>query len=299
MTTILTKIFSFGLSIFVFFSGLLSSWGCGQQISDIPDGATRIMYGTDETQKMDVFCPADTTGTVNILFAVHGGAWLMGDGSEFNDNCKKAAEECGYIAVTADYRKISDGATAYDMVDDIGNAIAKLKETLENSGITIGKMIITGHSAGAHIALMYAYNHYEDCPIDIAFVVSNCAPTEFLKDAKNSTTTMGKYAHIAMSSLSGVAITSFNTDKQQDVINSISPLSMVTSSVPPTIVVQGDKDTMVPYSNSTDLYEALQNAGVDSVMITYTGADHWLGSQFQEAAAARNSAFFEFAEKYL
>lgn len=264
-----------------------------------PEGAVRVHYGEGACEYYNMFIPEDASGKVNVLLTIHGGAWAMGDETEFNDSCKTAAADYGYAAVTMDYDKLTNNKSAYDMVDEIEAAVSSIKSELEAKGLTAGELILAGHSAGAHIMLMYAYTRYKISPIDIAFVVSNCAPTEFIGDSEAKTTTMGKYAYFALSMLSNQYVSKLNAKEQQSVIESVSPLYMVNAEVPPTIVVQGNADEMVPYQNGLDLYAALQKAGVDTTMITYEGASHFLGKDFTQGNTERAEAFKTFADKYI
>ena len=114
-------------------------------------------------------------------------------------------------------------------------------------------------------------------------------------------TTIGKNAYLLLSALTKELVTPLTLERNETVktaVAAVTPLTYVTPQVPPTIVVQGTNDEMIPYQNSVALYEALQSCGVDSVHITYEGAGHFLGKDFPEANAARTAAFEAFAQKY-
>ena len=82
-------------------------------------------------------------------------------------------------------------------------------------------------------------------------------------------------------------------------IPAVSPIANVSSEVPPTILVHGKKDTMVPYSNSVELYEKLKECGVDCELITYENSDHMLMEDAKEMRPVREKVFYEFADRYL
>jgi acetyl esterase/lipase len=202
--------------------------------------AIRVKYGEGVCENYDMFLPSDKSGgDVDVVLMIHGGAWTMGDQTEFENDCKEAAEKYGYAAVTVDYDKIFNGATSSEMVQEIYTAVSSVKATLEDYGYTADKMAVAGHSAGAHIALLYSYTHYEDSPIDIAFVVSNCAPADFFSKNGDGTTKMEKYRYLAVSGLIGKLVLPGHEAEMAQEISAINPIDHVTSSVPPTIVVQG------------------------------------------------------------
>ena len=262
-----------------------------------PTKGIHVSFGSLSCQEYYYYLPKDLSGVKNIVFMVHGGAWASGDCSQFKNNAIAAAQK-GFISVNMDYRKIQNGANAFDMLDDVAKAISSFKKQLDNRGIRYNKMALCGWSAGAHLSLMYAYEYYYNrCPIPIAFLCVCAPPTDFLADAKSGRTLMGQMANSLMTSLSGEVILPGTESSHMKAIKSISPIYMVKPGVPPTIIVNGDDDDVVPVSNSADLYEELQKAGVDSVRVVYKGAGHFLGSQFPEEKV-RERVFMQFANKY-
>lgn len=292
--SMLTKMFSIGMAIVAFFCNFVGSF----QKPVAPDGAITVKYGKGACEYYDMYIPEDAEGEVDVLLAIHGGAWIFGKQNEFDRNCEEASK-LGYVAVTMDYDKFQNGKNAHQMVNEIDAAIASIKTELEKRGLKADKLALTGHSAGSHLATLYAYSRYKTSPIEIGFLLANCTPCEFLGDAKAETTTMGEYAHILLTALTGKSITDKNIKKMKKEIDSVTPLHFVSKDVPPTIVVHGNADKMVPYKNSVDLFNALQENGVDSEFITYEGASHFLGAEFEEENSERAAAFFRFAEKYL
>lgn len=274
---------------------------------DTPADAVSVVYADTAWGDVKLFLPesVDPETPTDVILMIHGGAWVSGSARIFYGDCRKAAE-AGYIAASMNYSKIFNGATAADMVREIGLAIAALKAELENRGLTVGKLIMAGHSAGAHIMLLYAYTQYESCPMDIAFVVSNCAPSDFLSDAKAHSSAVGFAAYPLLSALTTEIITPWTLERNADALRAVAPIHQITPDVPPTIVVQGTQDKLIHYQNSVDLYNALQKSGVDSVHITYEGAGHFLSSKgesgergkYAEYDAQRSAAFYAFAEKY-
>lgn len=271
---------------------------------DTPEDAVSVVYADTVCGDLKLFLPekTDTQKPADVLLTVHGGAWVSGGAFIFYDDCRAAAK-AGYIAAAMNYSKIFNGASAADMVREIGLAIAALKAELESRGIPYGKLILAGHSAGAHIMLLYAYTHFADCPMDIAFIVSNSAPADFLADAKWNKSMVGKAAYMVLSALTKEVILPSTLERNADAIRAVTPIDQITPDVPPTIVVQGTQDELVDYRNSIELYNALQRNGVDSVHIAYEGAGHFLGSKGEREKyaaddARRSEAFRTFEQKY-
>ena len=294
---ILEFLFSILLSLLTAFGGLIGMFSTKDAA---PEDAIQLKYGAGKCEYLNIYLPEDTTEAKDVLFLVHGGAWIFNDESDFDENCRQAAKERGLVAVTMDYNKFQDGADCEDMLNEIDAAMNATKDKLTELGVPMtGNLILSGHSAGAQLSDLYAYTRYDTCPFKICFVVSNCAPTDFETDATAKTTTMGKLATITLSALAGKFVMAGATDEEsRALIDSVNPIKQIDANCPPTIVVQGNADEMVPYQNGVDLYEALKAAGIDTCMITYEGAGHFLGAEFTEGNAARAAAFDEYYAKY-
>lgn len=53
-----------------------------------------------------------------------------------------------------------------------------------------------------------------------------------------------------------------------------SPVSKVTPDAPPFLLIHGTKDSTVPFSQSEELYDALEAAGCDVTLLALDGAEH-------------------------
>ena len=76
-------------------------------------------------------------------------------------------------------------------------------------------------------------------------------------------------------------------DFDVDLAASISPILHVTADDPPSLLVHGDKDTLVPLSNSERIHAAFEAVDVVSHLIVLEGAGHgFRGDHGSQAAAA-------------
>lgn len=294
MFTVLKKLFAAAMAIVVFFGNIAASH---KEPEPADEEAIRVSYGDGVCENYDMFLPKTESREVDVVFMIHGGAWLSGDQTMFEQRAKSAAAK-GYVGVTVDYNKLTNGATSADMVGEMYNAVASVKAKLAELGYNADKMVVAGHSAGAHLALLYSYTHYSDSPIEIGFVCSSSAPSDFFDESADESTTMTKYNYLAVSALIGELVKPGHTDDAAEKIKANNPVDLVTASVPPTLISHGAKDDMVSYSNSVRLYDKLQSAGVDSVFITYPNSDHLLEDDPQ-SNIEKAKAFAELAAKYL
>jgi dipeptidyl aminopeptidase/acylaminoacyl peptidase len=71
-----------------------------------------------------------------------------------------------------------------------------------------------------------------------------------------------------------------NTDPKrlEEIARQISPVYHVSPDDPPTLIIHGDQDRLVPLQQSELIVEKLEKAGVDTKLVVKKGAGHgWLG----------------------
>ena len=72
-----------------------------------------------------------------------------------------------------------------------------------------------------------------------------------------------------------------------------SPVSKVTPDAPPFLLIHGTKDSTVPFSQSEELYDALEAAGCDVTLLALDGAEHADLMFFQDKVWQQIIAFFK------
>ncbi|CAN5362779.1 alpha/beta hydrolase [soil metagenome] len=111
-------------------------------------------YGTDSAQRLDVYSPPNARGAP-ILIMVHGGAWMIGDKANTGsiENKLKHWLTMGWIVVSVNYRMLPR-AMAYEQAQDVASAVRWAQGHAEDWGGDPRKIILMGHSAGAHLAAL-------------------------------------------------------------------------------------------------------------------------------------------------
>ena len=115
-------------------------------------------YGPDLKQKLDVYAPASPR-SAPIILMVHGGAWRVGDKTNAPVVENKAIYwlNKGYIFVSINYRQ-SPQAHPLVQAGDVMSAIAWIQKNAPMWGGDPGKVILMGHSAGAHLVALVSAN---------------------------------------------------------------------------------------------------------------------------------------------
>jgi acetyl esterase/lipase len=114
-----------------------------------------IAYGSLDRQRLDVYLPRDATAKPIIVFW-YGGGWERGDKSNYRFVGATLAN-AGYVAVLPDYR-LHPQARFPAFIDDGAAALAWVVTHARELGGDPARIYVAGHSAGAHIAAMLAYD---------------------------------------------------------------------------------------------------------------------------------------------
>lgn len=115
-----------------------------------------IPYGSDPTQRFDVYAPAQARGAPIILM-VHGGAWFLGDKGAAGVVANKVARWVprGFILVSVNYRLLPK-ADPLEQARDVARALAAAQAKATAWGGERERFILMGHSAGAHLVALLA-----------------------------------------------------------------------------------------------------------------------------------------------
>lgn len=154
------------------------------------------------------------------------------------------------------------------VLEDGENAVKYVRENAEKYGIDPHRVGVIGYSAGGHFAgtLITKYTSPESRP-DFAALVY---PVIRFHDAPTHSGTM--------KGMLGARVDDEAARKEWDVALNVH------GDMPPTIIFACEDDKAVPVSNSRDMYEALQNAGVPSELHIYEKGGHgfWFRARFKQ-----------------
>ena len=110
-----------------------------------------VAYGADKLQAMDVYLPP-AAKAAPIILMVHGGAWRFGDKRHPPVVENKVARWVpqGFIFVSVNYPMVPQ-SDPVEQTDDIARALAAVQAAAPGWGGDPAKVILMGHSAGAHL----------------------------------------------------------------------------------------------------------------------------------------------------
>jgi acetyl esterase/lipase len=142
-----------------------------------------VSYGTDSSQRFDVFLPAGRTDSTPVVFVLHGGGFVAGSRTEF-DAQSRALLAKGLAVVNVDYRLVdttgmltlppvhrASAVRIDEQIADIRAAMDRVAANAADWKIRTTRWSVVGHSAGGTLALLYAYNfggHNSDGRVTVA-----------------------------------------------------------------------------------------------------------------------------------
>lgn len=113
-----------------------------------------VAYGNDPRQQLDVYAP-DVVHAAPVILMVHGGGWRRGDKTSRGVVSNKADRWLarGLIVVSINYRMRPD-ADPWQQASDVARALAFVQSHASGWGGDATKIILMGHSAGAHLVAL-------------------------------------------------------------------------------------------------------------------------------------------------
>jgi acetyl esterase/lipase len=149
----------------------------------------------------------------------------------------------GYTTVAAEYRVQPDLWPA--PLDDARAAIAWTRAQANELGVDAGKVVVLGYSAGGRLALLCAADG--GASACVAFYPSS--------------------GDISRNPIVGASPSS-------EVLDSIDVLGKIKAGYPPTLLLHGTTDSMIPLDQTLRLHSSLQAAGVPTELHIVEGMTH-------------------------
>jgi len=219
--------------------------------------------------KLDLYKRRDTQGPQPTVIYIHGGGWVGGS-KEASLMALMPWLEMGWNVVNVEYR-LGRVSLAPAAVEDCLCALRWVAANAQRHDIDLGKLVVTGGSAGGHLSLTtgmipQSAGLDRQCPgvplPKVAAIVNFYGITDVvdLLDGPNQKS----YAVAWLASM----------PDREAIARRVSPLTYVRQDLPPILTIHGDADPTVPYNHALRLQEALNKAGVPNQLLTISGGKH-------------------------
>lgn len=133
-----------------------------------------VAYGSHPQQLYDIYLPDSWNDNTPVVVFIHGGGWqaVHRQRDYYRPFVQRLFNAGDNIVINMDYRLVAEGGDFYvfpDQINDIENTISHAKANFDLSN---NPVILTGNSAGGHLALWYYFNQVT--PIEK--IIPICAP---------------------------------------------------------------------------------------------------------------------------
>lgn len=244
--------------------------------------------------QLDMYIPKNLAKPAPLLVFIHGGAWAHGKRSDYLTYLIPFAQQ-GYITATVSYRLVKDSTNTYPAcAEDIRDAVQWFFQNGEKYGYNPDEIALIGGSAGGHLSLLGAYGWHPFAEKQDSVV----APQHKIKAVVDI---YGPYDLTTPYSQTQRLVTRFighSYKERPDLYREASPMSFLDKTAPPTLILHGTADNLVPISQSDSLKARLDRLGIPNVYCRVPGWPHTmdLAQRVNDYSRKQMSLFFE---KYL
>ena len=239
-----------------------------ENIEEIRDIEYKNING--KSLQLDIYRPKNLDKPAPLLVFIHGGSWKSGKRSDYLVYLISYAQK-GYITATVSYRLLRDSPYPA-CIEDITDAIRWVHGNAENYGYDPSRIALIGGSAGAHLALLAAYGWEKNETItDSAGSAIYTRMVKAVVDIYGPVDLTTEYAR------NQPLVTSFlasKWDEAPEIFKEASPVNYLDKSDPPTLILHGTTDRLVPVSQSDMLKNKLDSLGVPCVLHRLPGWPH-------------------------
>lgn len=254
----------------------------------IPDVVYGHKFGLAMT--LDVYRPAENANGAGVLFMVSGGWYSNWQPPERSRPLFQPLIDKGFTVFAVRHGS-SPKFTIPEAVEDVRRAVRFVRANAQQWSVAPERLGVFGFSAGGHLSLMLGTasdsgDPQADDPVlrvsnRVQAVVAYVAPTDLRVMVTGAPDRLPAYEKFPALELDAESAAKF------------SPLLHVSSDDPPTLLIAGDKDELVPIKHSRDIHAAFEEKGVTSQLLEIAGAGHGLSGDDARRAAAEMLAWFE------
>jgi acetyl esterase/lipase len=257
----------------------------------IPD----VVYGHKDGMALtfDVLKPRVKANGAAVIFMVSGG-WVSSysppqqAATRFQELLNK-----GFTVIAVRHGS-SPKYLIPEIVADVRRAVRFIRFNAKRWGVDANRLGVFGASAGGHLSLVLGTASDNGDPN---------AKEDFLKESDRVAAVVAYYPPVDLRQIArGVnppppangrperfPALNFEKEKAPD----YSPIVHVSADDPPTLLIHGDKDDLVPVGNSKMIHEAFQKNNVKTHLIIIEGAGHGFRGEDAKRASAAMVAWFE------
>jgi len=228
-----------------------------------------IEYGKvgDRALLLDLYMPEKIDKPAPGLIFIHGGGWKSGNKNDYRYYAMRYAKR-GFVVASISYR-FSQEALFPGCVQDAKCAVRWMRANAKKYNVDPNRLAAAGGSAGGYLSMMIGYSSdvpefegdggYPGVSSRVQAVVNLYGPCDlFCQEARDVDVVkefLGK-----------------SYDEDPELYKKASPITHITKDDPPTLILQGTIDDIVPAWQSDQLAAKLKETGV---IVDYQKFEGW------------------------
>ncbi|MCB9954169.1 MAG: alpha/beta hydrolase [Planctomycetaceae bacterium] len=234
-----------------------------------------VEYGRvgDHSLKLNLYAPKERSEPLPGIIMIHGGAWKAGRKEDYAFYGRKLASK-GYVVASIDYR-LSQEAVFPAAIQDCKCAVRWMRANAKDLGVNPEVIGVGGGSAGGHLAMMVGYcqnvpefegdGGHANVSSNVQCVVNLYGPydltTEFVRNNPFARQVVGEFLGASVK-------------ENRSLCLKASPAKYLTSEAPPTLILHGTVDDIVPINQSDLLSQRLKEVDVPYIYDRLPGWPH-------------------------
>lgn len=224
-----------------------------------PDRVLVYKKVADRELELRLFLPEGWTPSDKrpCFHIIHGGGWAGMDPSRMYPFASDFAKRHGMVGISVQYRLYKPGvATVFDCVKDARSSVRYVRAHAAELGIDPAKIVVSGGSAGGHLAASTAL--FDEVNEDSDDLAVSCRPD----------------ALILLFPVIDTSKEGYGQAKIGERWRELSPVDHVRSGLPPTLTFHGTGDTVTPFAGAKTFHESMLAAGNRSELDINDGGKH-------------------------
>jgi acetyl esterase/lipase len=263
----------------------------GPPASPPPD--ERVVYRAVEGQDLEalVFRPVDTATEAPVMLYVHGGGWVSGEAGQTAGDFRWFADR-GWLVVSIEYRLADSEHATWDLApQDVACALGWVARHAKRYGGDPERILLAGDSAGGNLALNTGYG------AALGQTEASCGGTVPVPAAVVALYPVVDPADAFSQGypLKGLEPRKFVTqyvggtpERFPDRTRAVSSRTYLSKDAPPTLIVEPEKDGLIPSAGVFRFVSDARAAGVDVSLARIPYSNH--GFDKQAARSLGNQA---------
>ncbi len=255
-----------------------------------------VVYGRKNgtALTMDVFTPTKTPNGAGVVMVISGG--FVSSHDSIQPLLVLPFVNRGYT-VFAVVHGSQPEYTVPEIVKDMNRAVRFIRHHAKDYGVSPDRLGVTGASAGGHLSLMIGTagtpgDSAAKDPVDressrVQAVACFFPPTDLfnygapglalIRAEDHGAPFRAAFQYREMDPKTRLWVSVTDPKRLREIAREISPIYHVSPDDPPTLLIHGDADQLVPLQQSQEMVKALEKAGITAKLIVKPKAGHgWI-----------------------